>query len=108
MAIVTTDNVELVKRFLAAQNLEHIGEIDGAIEIYETIVASSFDSSGPYDRLIALYTHQARFREVVRVCESALTNVRTYEDKRAFYDNARVEALKSAGRLPQAAPRKRR
>ncbi|MGH2698853.1 MAG: hypothetical protein ACRDJL_06595 [Actinomycetota bacterium] len=105
---MTVDNVELVKRFLKAQNLEHVGRLDEAVELYESVVQAHFDSSGPYDRLIALYGHQARHREVVRIAETALEHVKTYEDKRAFYERSRVEAKKAIGRLPQAEPRKRR
>ena len=104
---MSSDNVELVKRFLRAQNLEGVGRLDEAIELYESIVSESFDSSGPYDRLIAIYDHQARHREVARVAEAALERVQTYDDKKALYERARTEALKSAGRLPQAAPRRR-
>ena len=102
------DNVELVKRFLKAQNLEQIGKVDEAVVLYESIVEARFDSSGPYDRLIALYDHQARHRDVMRIAEAALAHVQTYDDKRAFYEATRVGALKAIGRLPQAAPRKPR
>jgi tetratricopeptide (TPR) repeat protein len=104
---VATDNVELVKRFLKAQNLEHVGNIDGAIELYESIIDERFDSSGPYDRLLAIYKHRSRWPEMARVAETALAQVKTYEDKKAFYERARLEAKKSQGRLPRAAPRKR-
>ena len=102
------DNVELVKRFLKAQNLEQVGKIEEAVDLYESIVEARFDSSGPYDRLIALYGHQARHRDVMRIAEAALTHVQTYEDKRTFYERTRVDALKAIGRLPQAEPRKPR
>ena len=102
------DNVELVKRFLKAQNLEHVGRIEEAVELYESIVEARFDSSGPYDRLIALYNHQAKHRDVMRIADAALANVQTYDDKRAFYETTRVGALKAIGRLPQASPRKPR
>jgi tetratricopeptide (TPR) repeat protein len=105
---VTVDNVKLVKLFLRAQNLEHVGRTDEAVELYESVVGAHFDSTGPYDRLIAIYQHQSRHREVARIAEAALARVKTYEDKRAFYERARVEALKAAGRLPQAEPRKPR
>lgn len=104
---MVSDNVELVKRFLRAQNLEHVGNVDEAIELYESIVDERFDSSGPYDRLIAIYNHRSRWSEMARVAELALQQVQTYKDKRAFYERTRTEAKKSAGRLPQAAPRKR-
>jgi len=102
------DNVELVKRFLKAQNLEQVGKIAEALDLYESIVEAGFDSSGPYDRLIALYGHQAQHRDVMRIAEAALAHVQTYDDKRAFYERTRVEALKAIGRLPQAEPRKPR
>jgi tetratricopeptide (TPR) repeat protein len=102
------DNVELVKRFLKAQNLEQVGKVDEAVSLYESIVEARFDSSGPYDRLIALYDHQARHRDVMRIAEAALANVQTYDGKRAFYETTRVGALKAIGRLPQASPRKPR
>jgi tetratricopeptide (TPR) repeat protein len=107
MVSVAPDNVELVKRFLKAQNLEHAGNIDEAIELYESIIDERFDSSGPYDRLLAIYKHRSRWREMARVAETALAQVKTYEDKKAFYERARLEAKKSQGRLPRAAPRKR-
>ena len=99
-------NVELVELFLRAQNLEQIGRDDEAIELYEVAVAAGFDSSGPYDRLIALYGDAARHREVVRVAASALAHVRTYSDKRAWYERTRAEADRAASRVPRAAPRR--
>lgn len=102
------DNVELVKRFLKAQNLEQVGRIEEALDLYESIVEALFDSSGPYDRLIALYGNRARHRDVMRIAEAALAHVQTYDDKRAFYERTRVDALKAIGRLPQAEPRKPR
>jgi hypothetical protein len=105
---VTVDNVELVRLFLKAQNLEHVGKIDEAVGLYESILEAHFDSTGPYDRLIAIYQHQSRHSEVARVAEAALAHVVTYEDKRDFFERTRLEALKAVGRLPQAEPRKRR
>ena len=102
------DNVELVKRFLKAQNLEQVSRIEEAVELYESIVDARFDSSGPYDRLIALYNHQARHRDVMRIADAALEHVQTYDDKRAFYEKTRLDAKKAIGRLPQAQPRKPR
>jgi len=102
------ENVELVKRFLKAQNLEQVGKINEALDLYESIVEARFDSSGPYDRLIALYGDRARHRDVMRIAEAALAHVQTYDDKRAFYERTRVDALKAIGRLPQAEPRKPR
>jgi tetratricopeptide (TPR) repeat protein len=99
------DNVELVKRFLKAQNLEQVSRIEEAVELYESIVEARFDSSGPYDRLIALYNHQARHRDVMRIADAAIEHVQTYDEKRAFYEKTRLDAKKAIGRLPQAQPR---
>jgi hypothetical protein len=99
------DNVEAVKSFLRGQNLEQIGRVEEAIELYEGAVAAGFDSSGPYDRLIAIYAGRARHHEVIRIAGLALTQVHTHADKRNWYERTRTEAKKAAARLPQAAPR---
>ena len=101
-------SIDLVKHFLRGQNLEQVGRIDEAIELYEVALAQRFDSSGPYDRLIALYAHRARHGDVMRVAESALANVRTYEEKRAWYERMRAEAERARTDVPKAAPRKPR
>lgn len=97
----------LVQHFLRAQNLEHLGRTEEAIALYETAVAEGFDSSGPYDRLIALYAGRALHSDVVRVAEAALASVQTYEDKKAFYERMRAEALEAAARVPRPAPKRR-
>ena len=74
--------------------------------LYEVAVAGSFDSAGPYDRLIAIYSARARHRDVERVAEAALQHVRTHRAKREFYERAREEARRAATRLPQAAPKR--
>jgi tetratricopeptide (TPR) repeat protein len=99
------DAAELVKHFLRAQNLEQIGKLDEAIELYESAVASRFDSSGPYDRLIQLYADVGQHRDVVRVAEAALVNVRTYGDKKAWYEQMRAAAIKAESTVPKAAPK---
>jgi hypothetical protein len=101
------DNVEQVKRYLRGQNLEQVGRIDEAIELYEAGVAARFDSSGPYDRLIALYSHRAMHADVVRVAEAALANVHTHESKRDWYETMRAQAIAAQQRVPPAAPKRR-
>lgn len=101
-------NSDMVKSFLRGQNLEQIGRIDDATELYEGVVAEDFDSSGPYDRLIAVYSSRARHADVVRIATAALDHVHTHADKRAWYERTRSEARKAATSLPQAAPRQRR
>lgn len=98
--------MDLVKRYLRAQNLEQLGRIDEAIAEYESIVAAAFDSPGPYDRLIALYAHRSQHQEVVRIAERALIAVHTYADKKAWYETTRAEARKAAAKLPRVAPTK--
>ena len=101
------DSVEHVKTFLRGQNLEQLDRVDEAIELYEACVGGGFDSTGPYDRLIALYSHRARHQDVIRVAEAALDNVQTYEDKKGFYRRMKAEAEKAAAKVPPAAPKKR-
>ncbi|HYI45506.1 MAG TPA: hypothetical protein VE174_08645 [Actinomycetota bacterium] len=99
------DNVDHVKQFLRGQNLEQVGRTDEAIELYEGAVTGGFDSTGPYDRLIALYSQRAAHRDVVRVAELALLHVHTYQDKKDWYERMKVEAERAEAKVPQAAPK---
>ena len=101
------DGVDLVKAYLRGQNFEQLGRMDEALEQYETALEHRFDSTGPYDRLIALYSKQALHAEVVRVATAALQNVLTHEDKRAWYERMRAEAEKAGAAVPRAAPKRR-
>jgi hypothetical protein len=98
-------NVTMVKRFLRAQNLEQVARVDEAVELYETMLAERFDSVGPYDRLIEIYSNRARHREVVRVAGAALENVHTYPEKRRWYEEMGAAARSAAGAVPKAAPK---
>ena len=95
--------MEVVKGFLRAQNLEQLGRVDEAIELYEMAVAEAFDSTGPYDRLIGIYSHRARHADVVRIAESALANVQTHEEKRAWFREMRDHAQRAGAAVPLAA-----
>ena len=99
-------NVDLVKGFLRAQNMEQVGKTDEAIALYEGAVREGFDSTGPYDRLIAIYSARAEHSQVVRVAKAALENVKTYEDKRGWYARMRDEAERAAAAVPKPAPRR--
>jgi hypothetical protein len=99
------ENVEVVKRFLRAQNLEQLGRMDEAIELYEMAVAEKFDSTGPYDRLIGIYSHRASHGDVVRVAESALAHVQTHAEKQAWYREMRDHARRASTDVPAAAPK---
>jgi tetratricopeptide (TPR) repeat protein len=96
------DDVELVRHFLRGQNLEQIGHVDEAIELYELAVTHDFDSTGPYDRLIDIYANRARHQDVIRVAEAALRHVHTYEDKRGWYERMRADARRAQTKLPRA------
>jgi len=103
-----SDSVEMVKAFLRGQNMEQVGRLDDAIELYEGTVSGGFDSTGPYDRLIALYSSDARHADVIRIAEAALKSVHTYDDKKAWYERMRHDALKAQkDAVPKAAPKQR-
>lgn len=91
---------DLVRDYLRAQNLEQVGRTDDAIEHYERAVRFGFDAAGPYDRLIAIYRSREAHAEVARVADAALARVRTYEDRRAFYERMRVGATEALERQP--------
>jgi len=87
---------EIVRQYLRAQNLEQVGRTDEAVAIYESAVEARFDAAGPYDRLIAIYAGREQHADVSRVAAAALENVRTFDDKKAWYE-ARRDAAASAG-----------
>jgi len=105
MTTPESGNVALVKVYLRAQNLEQIGRLEEAIDLYEQGVAGRFDSTGPYDRLIAIYSDQGRHREVVRVAEEAIVSVHTHSEKRAWYERMREAAQKAMAKAPRAVPK---
>ena len=98
-------NVAMVKRFLRAQNLEQVARVDEAIELYETMLTGGFDSVGPYDRLIEIYSGRALYGEVIRVADVALVNVHTYPEKRTWYEQMRDAAAAAAVTTPKAVPK---
>lgn len=91
---------DLVRDFLKAQNLEAIKRVGEAVDLYEQAVRAGFDSAGPYDRLIAIYSGRSDFSSLARVASAALEHVRTFEDKRAFYARMRDDALASQAAQP--------
>jgi hypothetical protein len=99
------DNVDIVKQYLRGQNLEQVGRVEEAADLYEIAIRAHFDSTGPYDRLIAIYSNRAEHRDVVRVASAALEHVHTHEEKRSWYEQMRVEAERAAERVPKAAPK---
>lgn len=101
------DNVDLVKVFLRAQNLEQLGRLEEAIVLYEQTISESFDATGPYDRLISLYSDRAQHKEVERVATLALAHVHTHEQKREWYEQMRRAAGRAGRSVPPAAPKRR-
>jgi hypothetical protein len=91
---------DVVSLYLRAQNLEQMRRIDEAVPLYEEAVAAHFDSSGPYDRLIAIYLGREQHADVVRIASAALEHVRTFPDKRAWYESMRVGSSESLARRP--------
>ena len=102
-----TAGIDLVRSFLRGQNLEQIGRVEDAVSLYEAAVAAGFDSPGPYDRLIHIYSNQAQHKQVVRVTTAALSAVRTHADKLRWYEVMRTEANSALQRVPKAAPKQR-
>lgn len=98
-------NVTLVKVYLRAQNLEQLGRLDEAVELYEQALRGHFDSTGPYDRLIAIYADRGRHGEVLRVAGEAIAHVHTHGEKRAWYRRMREEAGKAMAKAPKATPK---
>lgn len=86
---------ELVRKFLRGQNLEQIGDQDGAVDLYEQVVQGRFDSAGPYDRLLAIYSEQGRHQDIIRIAQASLEQVHTHEEKRRWYQ-ARIEEAEDA------------
>ncbi len=81
-----------MRLYLRGQNLEQMQRIDEAVGYYEQAVQSRFDAIGPYDRLIAIYLARSAHGDVMRIADAALSAVRTFEDKKAWYRSTREEA----------------
>lgn len=96
---------QLVKDFLRGQNLEQIGRTDEAMVLYERAVASAFDAAGPYDRLIWIYQARLAHRDVIRVAEASVRNVRTYPAKLQWYEEQIAGAKAAQGSVPRPLPR---
>ncbi|MFN2594932.1 MAG: hypothetical protein ABR579_08615 [Actinomycetota bacterium] len=105
MSDTPTSNVEAVGAFLRGQNLEQLGRMDEAAALYEAIIQTNFDSSGPYDRLIAIYSDRADHAGVQRVAEAAVSHVRTHEQKLKWYEDVRAGAEEAARKVPPAIPK---
>jgi hypothetical protein len=97
--------VELVNRYLRGQNLEQLGRVDEAVDLYESAVTAGFDSPGPYDRLIEIYSTRAQHVEVIRVAGAAREMVHTHHDKLTWYDSMADAAKRAMAKVPTVAPK---
>lgn len=86
------DNERFVRGFLRGGNLEQLGRTEEAMILYEEAIAASFDSSGPYDRLISIYLERHDHEAVIRVAKAAVRSLRTYPLKRSWYEDAARKA----------------
>ena len=98
--------VGLVNEYLKGQNLEQLGRVDEAVALYEHSVEAGFDSPGPYDRLIEIYSSRSMHLEVVRVAAAAQKAVHTHGDKLRWYESMAEAAKKAATKVPTAAPKR--
>jgi hypothetical protein len=96
---------EIVRGFLRGQNLEQIGRTDEAVGLYEHAVVAGFDAAGPYDRLIWIYQSRKAHRDVIRVAEASVRNVRTYPAKKQWYEEQIAKARADLASSPQPRPR---
>lgn len=83
---------DAVSLYLRGQNLEQVRRVDEAVVLYEEALAAGFDAAGPYDRLIAIYSARNAHADVVRVARAAVERVRTFDDKRGWYESIRDSA----------------
>ena len=100
--------VDLVHDYLRGQNLEQLGRVDEAVKLYEHAIRAAFDSPGPYDRLIEIYSSLARHMDAARVAAAAIDAVHTHRGKRRWYEQMIESARAAAAKVPEAAPKKPR
>ena len=100
--------VDVVHDYLRGQNLEQLGRVDEAVELYEHAIRAAFDSPGPYDRLIEIYSSLARHLDAARVAGAALDAVHTHRGKYQWYERMLESARAAAAKVPEAAPKKPR
>ena len=53
-----------------AERAVHNGDLERAIQLYETSIAEEFVGSHPYERLASLYERRRKPAEALRVCEA--------------------------------------
>jgi tetratricopeptide (TPR) repeat protein len=61
-----------VERNLKGIELEKIGLVDEAVNLYLENVKENFDGSHPYNRLIAIYVNQNKINEAIEITKRAI------------------------------------
>jgi len=51
-------------------NVEKVGDVEQAIDLYEQNVTDWFDGNHPYDRLRIIYTKRKQYDDAIRVCQT--------------------------------------
>ncbi len=101
------EDVEVRRGFGRNFRVTHAGDLINLVSprVYEQAVAAGFDAAGPYDRLIWIYQSRKAHRDVIRVAEASVRNVRTYPAKKLWYEEQIAKALADQGSSPQPRPR---
>lgn len=61
-----------LERNLKGIELEKLGKVNEAIELYEKNIEENFDGNHPYDRLATIYRKNKDFKNEIRVLEKAI------------------------------------
>jgi tetratricopeptide (TPR) repeat protein len=88
---------EQTRRNLDGMELESLGRIDLAIELYELNVAEGFAGDWPYSRLVNVYERQGAYDQAERVLRRALEVTRADRRKPAADRRTVLQGLQ--GRL---------
>lgn len=88
---------EQTRRNLDGMELESLGRIDLAIELYELNVAEGFAGDWPYSRLVSVYERQGAYDQAERVLRRALEVTRADRRKPAADRRTVLQGLQ--GRL---------
>jgi len=61
-----------LERNLKGKELEKIGDVDGAIKLYENNAAEGCEGNHPYDRLAIIYRRKKQYLDEIRILERAI------------------------------------
>lgn len=79
---------------------------DEAISIYEKVINEyKFSGNYPYDRLIILYRKDKRYEDIIRVCDTAIVNLKyngyIIGNKIMFKEHIRADAVRKTEKFKQ-------